>query len=32
MLAAIEVAVPGKVIETLSNLYGIATGIQPLNA
>ncbi|HCM2527771.1 TPA: diol dehydratase reactivase subunit alpha, partial [Salmonella enterica subsp. enterica serovar Paratyphi A] len=25
MLAAIEVAVPGKVIETLSNPYGIAT-------
>lgn len=25
MLAAIEVAVPGKVIETLSNSYGIAT-------
>ncbi|MGS9179337.1 diol dehydratase reactivase subunit alpha, partial [Salmonella enterica subsp. enterica serovar Infantis] len=25
MLAAIEVAVPGQVIETLSNPYGIAT-------
>lgn len=31
MLAAIEVAVPGKVIETLSNPYGIAT-IFNLNA
>lgn len=31
MLAAIEVAVPGKVIETLSNPYGIATvfGLNP---
>ncbi|HCP5879806.1 TPA: diol dehydratase reactivase subunit alpha [Escherichia coli] len=31
MLAAIEVAVPGKVIETLSNPYGIAT-VFALNA
>ncbi|EDJ1645005.1 propanediol dehydratase reactivase alpha subunit PduG [Salmonella enterica] len=31
MLAAIEVAVPGKVIETLSNPYGIAT-VFSLNA
>lgn len=31
MLAAIEVAVPGKVIETLSNQYGIAT-VFALNA
>ncbi|MFI3383276.1 diol dehydratase reactivase subunit alpha [Escherichia albertii] len=31
MLAAIEVAVPGKVIETLSNPYGIAT-VFTLNA
>ncbi|WP_330985451.1 MULTISPECIES: diol dehydratase reactivase subunit alpha [Enterobacterales] len=31
MLAAIEVAVPGKVIETLSNPYGIAT-VFKLNA
>ncbi|MCV5640872.1 diol dehydratase reactivase subunit alpha, partial [Escherichia coli] len=31
MLAAIEVVVPGKVIETLSNPYGIAT-VFALNA
>ncbi|MGK3426946.1 hypothetical protein [Klebsiella pneumoniae] len=31
MLAAVEVALPGKIIETLSNPYGIAT-VFDLNA